>query len=210
MEANRAMATEASNSTFSIRALASESGFSESEIRENIADMRRKFLEEIAKLEEAGNFWSLQHPPMREELLNVEGSADNGTGSRQYEITRGNNATTYQHSWVQELAMQNIIFNSLPVVNPEDNHVGPSNTACLFDKGDADEEDNIEDVSRGLRELHVQESNQKQEDERSQETNKTADGDDEDSSFEPSEPEYVFVSPRRRCPSPVGGRSGRQ
>lgn len=95
MEANR---TEASLSSFSIRAMASESGFSEIEIRENIADMRREFLEEISRLEEPGELWPFQHPRPREELLNVEESADNGTDSRNYEITGGNNATRYQYS----------------------------------------------------------------------------------------------------------------
>jgi len=233
MEVNRTMATEASNSNSRICAVASQSGVSKSEIRDTIADIRRESLQEISREEEQGEFWPLRHPPLGEELLNVDESADNGTDSRHYEITRGNNATRYRHSWVQELAMQNIIFNSLRVVNPEDSHVGPSHTACLSDKeGDADEEDDIEEISRGLVDLYVQESNQKREDGRSQEKDEGADGDDEDSSFEPSEPEYVFVNPRRRlgeagswnllrswngcirrgsrCPSPVGGGSGRR
>ena len=198
MEANKTMATEASNSNSRIRAMASQSGVSKSEIRDNIADIRREILEEISREEEPGEFWPLQRPPLGEELLNVDESADNGTDSRHYEITRGNNATKYRHSCVQELAMQNIIFNSLPVVNPEDNHVGRSHTACLSNKeSDADEEDDIEEISRSLVDLHFQESNQKREDGRSQETDEGADGDDEDSSFEPSEPEYVFVNPRR-------------
>ena len=165
------MVTEASNSNSRIRAMASQSSVSKSEIRDTIADIRRESSEEISREEEPGEFWPLRHPPLGEELSNVDESADNGTDSQNYEITRGNNATRYRHSWVQELAMQNIIFNSLRVVNPEDSRVGPSNTACLSDKeGDTDEEDDMEKTSRGLWYLHVQESNQKREHGRSQET----------------------------------------
>ncbi len=194
MEANRTIATETSDSNSRIRAMVSESGLLKSEIRENIAGTWRGILEEISRLEETGNCWPFQHPHLREERLNVEESANIGD-TRHYDITRGNNATRDQHTWVQELAMQIIIFNSLLVVNPQDNQLGPPNTARLSDKeGDADEEDNIDKISRGLREVHVQESNQKWEVGRSQETDEGADGDDDNSSFEPSEPEYVFVT----------------
>jgi hypothetical protein len=143
MEANGIMATKARNSNSRIRAIASQSGVSESEIRDNIADIRREILEEISREEEPGNFWIPQHPArvqsppifaairfslLRQEILNVEESASNGTNTRHYEITPRGNALRYQHSWVQELAMQNIMFSSLLVVNPENNHVRSSNT----------------------------------------------------------------------------------
>jgi hypothetical protein len=180
--------------------------------------------------------------PLRQELIDIEDDTEQHPSARPSVVFRGSNRfadAPRPRSWVQELAAQNIIFNTLPVMDPMndwnpwveesgyDNNSGfqvPPNTPCSSDgEGDADEEDNVEEISKHLEEVHLEEENQEQDSRRGQETDEGAD--DEDSSFESAEPDYVFVNRNRssgnagpwnklrawnhrvrrgsRCPSPV-------
>ncbi len=140
--------------------------------------------------------------PLRQELVDLEDITNTCTSTRHYVISGGSAkvaVTPYMirpRSWIQELAAQNILFNSLPAMINEyafEKEKDLYNTPCISDgDGDADEEDNVEEIINELEEMHTQENDEGQESSRSQET------DDEDSSFEPNESGYVFVNTSRQ------------
>jgi hypothetical protein len=184
--------------------------------------------------------------PLRQELVDLESSAEDRPSVHSSQALPRNSRMGQPHSWIQEFAAQNTMFNNLPAMNPVAERYPQGrerDNNCVLDfhnvlvtspdgEADADEEDNVEEISRKLEVIHLEVENRERDCERAQEMDEGGYADDDDSSFEPAEPEYVFVSGNRqignvgswnrlrawngtvrrgsRCPSPVCGGCGRQ